>query len=382
MVIIKELEHSFKMNNQKVAIIHDFLLYQGGAEKILEQLLIIYPNADIYTLFHDKRKVPVEISDRVKHVSILNKLPFISKYYKYTLFLWPYMIEKYDLSLYDLVISSSAAYSYGVLTKSHTKHIALIYTPPRYSNDLFFKYFNIKRTNPIKLGIINIIMPFLRIWEYISSSRPSHIISISNLVSKRIFKYFRRQPDILIYPPVDTTYARESKEKKSYYLSISPFKENKQGELIVQTAIKYNLPLKIIGKSDIPKSIKKMIKKYPNIEIQNTYITEEEKWKYISQSKALIMGGIEEFGIVALEAISCGIPVISSIESGSAEILNENVGVLYSSFTPESIFEAILKVEDGYKKNKWKYPYMNKYVQKYSNEAFRTSISSFINDVI
>lgn len=364
------------MSNIKVAIIHDFLLYSGGAEKILEQLLDIYPSADIFTLFHNKDRISKKINDRVKYVSILNNLPFVKIYYRYTLFLWPLVIEQYKLSNYDLVISISSGFSFGVITNSKTRHISIVLTPPRYINEQFFQYF--KNKNILEYIIISTIILFLRIWEYTSSYRPDYIISISSLVTKRIKKYFRREPDITIYPPVDVSYSKNVKNKDNYYLSISPFKEYKGGELLIETAIKYSLNVIILEQNKIDRKIKNRVSGYSNIKIINDYVSEKNKWNYIAKAKGLIMCGIEEFGIVALEAISCGTPVIANKLSGTKDIINKSTGVLFNDFTSESIYEAVLKIENS----KWDFNDMNRFAKQYSNDNFKKSIYNYINDIM
>ncbi len=360
----------------KIAIIYDFLLYSGGGEKVLEQILDIYPDAEIYTLLHNRKQISEKINKNIKYISPLNKLPFVKHYYRYTLFLWPLFIEQYNLLSYDLVISISSGFSFGVLTNISTKHISVILTPPRYTNEKFFEYFSYR--NSIEYGIILLIMPFLRIWEYTASFRPDHIISISNLVNKRIEKYFRRKSDITIHPPVDITQSFNTKDKENYYLSISPFKEYKNGNLIVETAIKYSLNLTIIEQNNISHRLKRKLMRYPNIKLINRYVTDKEKWEYISKAKGLIMPGIEEFGIVALEAISCGTPVIANINSGTSDIINKDTGILFYEFTPESIYESILKLENIH----WNYKAMNMFANRYSNESFKNSIYNYINDIM
>src|SRR4030042_5298091 len=190
-------------NNYKVALIHDFLLYPGGAEKVLEVLAEMFPEAPIYTLLYDQEKMRGKFSDREIHTSFLQKFPkFLRKRYKYLLPLMPTAPETFDLRDFDLVISSSGAWSKGIVTKLNTIHIAYINSPIRFVWDYNERYVRDQKSKiKNKIFFIRLLLSYLRLWDYEAAQRPDYLIANSKYTQERIAKYYRRESSV-IYPPV------------------------------------------------------------------------------------------------------------------------------------------------------------------------------------
>lgn len=370
-VVSKE---SNQFSSLKVAIVHDFLLVQRGAENCIDIFCEMFPQADIYTIFGDKAKVSKIIASHKWHQSFLSKFPFVKKYYRYTYPLWPMAVESYDLRGYDLVISSSHVASKGVITSVNTLNICYLHTPMRYAWDQTFDYFNPKNFSLWKRIVIPIFLNYLRIWDVTSTNRIDKIVANSKFIAKRVKKYYRREADNYIYPPVDLKYADYSQKKEEYFTAISPFEPNKNARLIVETAIKYNLNVKLIGDGSMKKEMIKLAHGHDNIEFLGR-ISDEEKWKVVAKAKGLFFCGVEDFGIVPLEAMACGTPVIAFNEGGALETVVEGfTGVFFDKQDTQTLYNAIKKLDTiAFDAKK-----MNEYTKKFSNERFKNEWGDYI----
>jgi len=354
----------------KVALVHDFLWSMRGGEKCLEVFAEMFPNADIYMLFGDRKKMSESILSHRIFFSFLQRFPLIKKYYRYTYFLWPFAIENFDLMDYDLVISTSASVSKGVITGLDTVHVSYMFTPMRYAWDLSFEYFNSENFSLWKRLIIPIFLHYVRIWDVVSTQRIDFLIAISEFVAKRIKKYYRRVPDTIIYPPVYTDLTHISYKNEGYFYAVAPFEPNKGGRLMVECAMKYGFKLKLIGDGSMKRSLQKLAKNYQNIEFLG-YIPEKEKFNLISKAKALLFCGVEEFGIVPPEAISSGVPVVAYRGGGVVETVKEGFsGVFFDKQDVKTMKKAIDKLDEYYLEGRFVKEKMRETMKKFSKERF------------
>lgn len=366
-------------NIRKIAIVYDILLTYGGAEKVLENLLKIYPDADIYTFIFNKRDKTIynKFSKTNPKTSFIQRFQWLGKYDFLLSILKPLALFYFwflNLSKYDLVISLSGSYNSKLLKKINGTHICYLLTPPKYlykeKNEFDF----------IKIFPFNIIFyPFisaLRKIDCLASKSPDEIIAISKVVQERVLAYYKRKSTV-IYPPVHMTIKKIVKKTKKYYVFHSRLVRNKGVELVIRTASKYKLPLIVIGDGYLIKRMKKKAGKT----IKFLGFVDDKKLPNIySHAKALIYASTDEdFGIVPVEAMSYGVPVIAFKSGGVKEtLISKKTGVFFNIFTIKGLIDAIEKFE--------KYKFNSKFIQKYSTYFseinFRKRIYNAINQSV
>jgi glycosyltransferase involved in cell wall biosynthesis len=362
------------MNKElKVALVFENLFSWGGAGLVNKNLCEIFPKADIYALFGKQEFSDKYFNGREVKFSFLNKFPFIKKFYTYYLPLWPAAIESFDLSNYDLIISSSHWVAKGAITSERAIHISYIHTPMRFlwdQKDLYFKH------GLFKAPFLN----YLRMWDVSSSDRPEKIITNSKFVSRRCKRYWGREADVVIYPPVDLYDGEliDYKDREDYFISGAPFSENKGGEFLIECARELGFELKIIGKSRGYKKLKRMAKGVRNIQFLGK-VSEEEKWDILSRAKGYIATGIEDFGIFPVEAMSCGTPVLALKKGGYLESVDEGVnGVFYRSNTVDLFKKGL---EELTSKN-WGVREVRNTVEKFDKDRFKKEVEEFVRKSI
>lgn len=327
----------------KVAIVHDWLVTDAGAEKVLRAIIDIYPKADIFSLvdfLDEKQRQAVLCSKRVK-TSFIQKLPFADKHFRNYFFLFPIAIESLDLSGYDLIISSSWAVAKGVKRSENQLHISYCYTPIRYAWDLYDEY--TKNLKQPKKMIVQATLAYIRKWDIKTLDRVDYFIADSKFVQERIKRIYKRDSTV-IYPPVDVENFNLYEKKEDFYLSASRLVPYKKTKLIVEA---FNeMPQKklvVIGDGEEFNSIKEIAKE--NIEVLG-YQEKDVLIKYMQRAKAFVYAAIEDFGIVPIEAMSCGTPVIALDEGGTAETVIDGVnGVHFQEQTKQSIIDALTKFD-------------------------------------
>lgn len=356
----------------KVAIVHDWLTGMRGGEKCLEVFCKIFPDATLYTLVYIKEKVSPVIRNMKIKTSILQGLPNIEKNYRYYLPLMPFIIERFNLSSYDLILSSSHSVAKGV-KKNHSQiHICYCHTPMRYIWDMYDQYFNKNSSNFGTRQIMKLIRPYLQKWDVKTSQRVDYFIANSTNVKKRIKKYYNRSSTV-IYPPVDVEYYKILNTKKEdFYLIVSALVPYKKIDLAIEAFNKLNLPLKIIGSGPDEKRLKNLANK--NIEFLG-WQPDKVLLEYYNKCKALIFPGEEDFGIVPLEAQACGTPVIAYKKGGALEtVIEGETGIFFYPQTADALIEAIKKFE----KISFDPKKCRKNAIRFSEERFYNQIMEFI----
>ena len=358
----------------KIAIIHEYLVKMGGAEKVLEEVSAIFKEADIYCLIQDKDFKDLKL-DYSKVKSLTENFPnFLLKRYQNLAFLYPYLIENLDLSEYDLVISLSNSFAHGVVTNQDTVHISYIHSPMRFIWDYYHKY-----PKDLKLGILKsfvwkIISHKLRLWDFVASKRSDTRICISREIQKRIQKFYKLD-SIIINPPVNLD-GLEYNESEGYYLIISRLSKYKNIDLAVKAFNKNGKRLIIAGTGSELSNLKKIANK--NIEFLG-YVDEEKRLDLFSKCEGFIcLASSEDFGLTPIEAMACGKPVFGFKSGGIKETVENNVhGILFEKLTVENFNENFLKFED-FIKNKWSKDKNIKHAQKFSSQRFTEEFKSFV----
>ncbi|MCS7284319.1 MAG: glycosyltransferase family 4 protein [Hydrogenobacter thermophilus] len=363
----------------KSVIVHDWLISQGGAELVLEEIYKLYPSP-IYTLLYDSVNFSESwLKNAEVHTSFIQKLPMSKKYYRYYLPLFPLAIEQFDLSEFDLIISSSHAVAKGVLKHSRQTHICYCHTPMRYAWDLYHQY--IKQLNldkGMKGFIAKLIFHYIRMWDYISSQRVDHFVANSQSVAERIKKTYGRTAEV-IYPPVDTDFFSINEKREDYYITVSRLVPYKRVDIIVGSfSLRKDKKLLVVGDGPDYERLKRMAGK--NVEFLGR-LSRVHLRSYLEKARAFVYMAEEDFGIAMVEAQACGIPVIAYGKGGASEVvINEKTGILFWKQTPEELLKAIDRFE------RLEESFMPKSIranaERFSREVFRKKFMAFVDSVL
>ena len=352
----------------KIALVHDWVLNLGGAERTLIALHEIFPNAPIYTLFHKKKLTSRYLPNTKIVASRLQRLPFVMTAYPYLAFIMPSIIESFDLSEFDLVISSSVIFSKGLVLKPKTRHICYCYSPTRFLWD--------RNSDYERSGLISkVARHYLRIWDRLASDRVDEFIAISKNVQDRIKKYYHRDSKI-IFPPVNT-YNIESDfvpTIENYYLIVSRLYDYKNIALVIDTFNKLKLPLIIIGDGPTKRRLKRMAG--DNVDLLG-FVSDEFLAGYYKNCRAFIMPQEEDFGIAPVEAMAYGKPVVALRRGGAMEIIEEGVtGEFFDDPIPEALADGIRRLNDNY--HKYSPNLIKESAKRFSLENFRNAILEIV----
>lgn len=362
----------------KTAIVHDWLVNYGGAERVVEQMLLLYPDADIYTLVYDEKKMGKIFPKEKVHTSSLQKIPMAEKLYTKFLSLMPKAFEEFDLTGYDLVIASSSCCAKGVITSPTTPFIAYIHSPMRYAWDLYYDY--LKNSGRLTKFFMKRWMPDIRKWDYISSQRIDTIVANSSYIARRIKKFWNRDAAV-VYPPVDTDRLSVSDEAAGdYFVVFSRFVPYKRIDLAISACARLNKKLIVIGSGSQEKELKLLAASCKNTDIKFTgRISDSEVKAYLQKCRALIFCAEEDFGIIPVEAQACGRPIIAFGKGGALEtVVNEKTGVFFEEQSVESLVKAIEKFEKLDKENTFNPKKIREHAEKFSAENFRKNLSEQI----
>lgn len=361
----------------KVALVHDWLVKFGGAEKVLEAVSETYPS-NLYTLVADRENlVGGHFENKQIKTSFIQKLPRAKTKYRSYLPLFPLAIEQFDLTNYNLVISSSHAVAKGVLTHAEQLHICYCHTPMRYAWDLYQQYLreaNLK--SGLKGACAKMFLHYLRIWDAQASTRVDAYIANSQYVARRIQKLYGKE-SCVINPPVDVERFSLTETKDDYYLTASRFVPYKKIDMIVEAFTHLpNRRLVVIGEGPDMEKIKS--RAGANVEIlgyQEDHVLKE----MMEKARAFVFAAVEDFGILPVEAQACGTPVIAYGKGGVLETVTENTtGLFYKEQTAAALVEAIKKFE---KKRDFFIPSeIHKHAQPFSRKRFQNEFKKFVDE--
>lgn len=360
----------------KVAIVHDWLVNLSGAERVLIELHKIFPEAPIYTMFENKKFTKQYFPDVEIRTSFLQKIPGITRNYKYFFFLMPTAVESFDLSDFDLVISSSAIFSKGLVLKPKTRHICYCYSPTRQIWDL---------NQNLKFKIQNSIAKhFLRLWDRQASDRVDEFVAISEHVRRRIQKYYRRD-SIVVYPPSIFNFQFPISKQiinskiqlpSDYYLIVSRLYKQKNIDIAIEAFNKLNLPLVIIGDGPEKERLRVKIEKGKNIKLLG-FILDEQLPSYYQSCRAFIMPQEEDFGITPIEAMFFGKPVLALRKGGAIEtILEGKTGEFFDDPIPEALADGVRRLNENYQN--YNPEIIKSHSQNFSVDNFREKIFKLV----
>ena len=363
--------------NLRIAFVHDWFTVNGGAEKVACAILDIDDKIDIYSLvdFLNPEDRKAILKGKRCHTSFIQNLPFAKKFYRSYLPFFPIAIEQFDLSTYDVIISSSYSVAKGVLTHSNQLHICYCHSPMRYAWDLYHQYLaEANLTNGLKGWVAKYFLHRIRIWDVITANRVDYFIANSNYIAKRIKKVYNREA-VVIYPPVNTNDFGLVEAKEDFYLTASRMVPYKKIDLIVEAFSQMpNKKLIVIG--DGPEFNKIKSKATENIELLGHQPFEVLK-EHMQKAKAFVFAAEEDFGIVPVEAQACGTPVIAYGKGGSLEtVLADKTGMFFSQQTSTSIKEAIQNFEK--RREAFNPLTIREHALKFSTHRFNNEIRKFI----
>ncbi len=333
------------MKKPSIAVVHDWLVNYSGAEKVLEHILNIYPDADLFsTVEFLPEDLKWYIKNKKVNTSFIQKLPFARKKYRSYLPLMPFAIEQLDLTKYDIVISSSYAVAKGVITHVNQTHICYCHSPMRYAWDLYHQYlFEANLSKGIKGFFAKFFLHYIRMWDYTTAGRVDYFIANSHYVAKRIRKTYNKEAAV-IYPPVDVEAFKLQEEKEDFYLVASRMVPYKKIDLIVEAFSKMpHRKLVVVGEGPDYKKVK--ANATSNVSLLG-YVSFDDLKVYMQKAKAFIIAADEDFGITAVEAQACGTPVIAYRKGGVREsVMEGKTGAFFDEQSCDSIISAVENFE-------------------------------------
>jgi glycosyltransferase involved in cell wall biosynthesis len=384
-------------STQKVALIHDYLNQWGGAERVLWSMHELFPEAPIYTLLWDAQRAEKSTTELRRFTqtevtaSWLQGLPKWLRHSRLLLPLYPTAIEQLDLTEYDLVISDSSAFSKGVITRPDTVHICYCHTPTRYLWDWHERYLAEQHMGWFKKTLTVPILSYLRVWDRFAADRVDHFIANSQEVQRRIRKYYGRD-SVVIYPPVPVRKRvaalaeREERARKleydgteqdeGYYLIVSRLSGYKSINLAIDACNRLQVKLKIVGEGRDLKELR--LQAWSNVEFLG-HIRDEALAEVYRRSRALIMPGIEDFGMVMVEALSYGKPVIAFQGGGALEIVKEGVsGMFFRKPTVYALMDALRAFDDDWCNGKYQPRTVAETVDRFDEAEFKRQMRELV----
>lgn len=366
----------------KIAAVCDWLVTYAGAEKVISEMLKVFPKSDLFSvidfLSDDSRQ---HFLGKKANTTFIQKLPKAETKYRNYLPLMPLAIEQLDVSAYDVVLSSSHAVAKGILTGPDQLHISYVHSPIRYAWDLQHQYLReLGLTTGIKAIIVRWLLHKIRMWDYRTANGVDHFVANSQFIARRIKKVYGRHADV-IYPPVDTDRFTLCEQKENFYVTASRMVPYKKIDLIVE-AFSHMPDKKLIVIGDGPDMEKIKSKAAHNIEILG-YQSNTVMQDYMRKAKGFVFAAEEDFGITPVEAQACGTPVIAFGKGGALETVNSNLssqptGIFFNQQNIESVVGAVnifekdidLYLPENCRKN----------ALKFSNQRFQNEIDRYVND--
>ncbi len=357
------------LESMNIALVHEWLTNVAGSEKVLLVLKELFPDAPIYTsVFDPDRAAPFRNFD--VRTSFLQKLPLIQKKRELLIPLTPFAFEQFDLSAYDLVISNSTMAAKGVITKPGTIHVSYCHTPPRY---LWTPSVDPRAQSGSFTWLRQDVMHNMRIWDRLAADRVDHFLANSHYIAKRVLKFYRRDATV-VYPPVDIANFKidPAVKRGDHYLYVGRLVNYKKCDIIIQAFNQLKLPLRIVGSGPDEAKLRQVAAE--NIQFIGVK-TDSELAREYQGAKALIFPAEEDFGIVPIEAMATGLPVIAFNQGGATETIVPNeTGIFFEEQTPESITDAI----DKFRLIKFDQNIIRRRAEKFSTENFK---KNFIDEI-
>ena len=367
----------------RVAIVHHWLVTNGGAERVISALLEVFPQADLFVPIATEQMAARFAPNRVI-TSFLQRVPGSHRFHRHLLPLFPLALEQFDLRGYDLVISSESGPAKGVLTSTETLHINYCHSPMRYIWDMYHEYTNGKEMKGVTRLIFIGVAHYMRMWDLASASRVDSFVANSINTAARIRKHYRRESAV-IHPPVDVRRGYLADSIGDYYLTVGRLVDYKRMDLAVEACTRLQRPLRVVGAGPQLKRLKE--RAGPSVRFLGD-LTDEQLREQYAGCRALLFPGNEDFGIVPVEAQSFGRPVIAYGRGGALETvkstsLNEvfdpesSTGIFFGEQQPESLARAILQFESV--ESRFSPQFIRCHAQLFDVCHFKSEMNDFIS---
>ncbi len=357
----------------KIAIVHYYLVSVRGGERCFLTLAETFPEADLFAVVVDPASQPAWLNERGVKTSFLQKMPGSKKYFRQFFMLYPYAVEQFDLSGYDLVISSSAGFTHGVLTAPETCHICYCYNTFRYAWNWHHDF--IAGSNPIARLFLGPLLSWIRTWDVAAAQRVDYFSAISAVTQRRIKKYYRRDSTI-IHPPVDLSKFNIINERQpgDYFLAVSELVPYKKTDLVVEAFNQLGYPLIVVGDGPQRESLQKMANS--NVQFMGR-IPDAALNELYNGCRALVFMAKEDYGIVPLEAQAAGRPVIAYGAGGVLEtVLGNTTGIFFAKQDVAALIEAIACFE----KMTFDRQAIKRHAETFGVEIFQERILAFVQE--
>jgi glycosyltransferase involved in cell wall biosynthesis len=370
-------------DNLRVAIVHYWFVGLGGGERVVEALAEMFPQADLFALVADPDTMSPSLREHRLTTSFLQRIPGSRRWYRHLLPLQPLALEQLDLTGYDLILSSESGPAKGVLSKSSACHICYCHSPMRYLWDMYPQYR--RSLSLLTGGVFSLTAHYLRMWDLASASRVDHFVANSRNVAGRIRKHYRREASV-IYPPVNVDSGRSSGKIEDYYLVVGRLIDYKRVDIAIQACNRLNRKLRIIGEGDQYKRLRNLAG--ATVQFLGR-LDDHQLMENYSGCRALLFPGEEDFGIVPVEAQSCGRPVIAFGRGGALETvkaLNDAelsspetaTGVFFFEQSVDAMVHAIQVFESV--EPRFSPSFIRSHVERFNVSRFKAEMQRFIDD--
>jgi glycosyltransferase involved in cell wall biosynthesis len=363
------------LQGKKIALVHDWLTGMRGGEKCLEVFCELYPEADLFTLFHEKGAVSPGIERMRRNTSFIQKMPAaLRRRYPYYLPFFPLAARRFRLKGYDIVLSSSHCVAKGVRCEPRAFHVSYVHAPMRYVWDSFDLYFQREQSRTgLRLGA-RMFRPFLQEWDRRSSKGVDAFLCNSLNVQEQIRRHYQRDARV-VYPPVDLDRFRPGAGKGDHYLMVGALVPNKRVDLAVMAFNRLGLRLKIVGVGWDEKHCRRMAA--PHVEFLGR-VDDSRLAELYQTARAFVFPGIDDFGITPLEAQACGTPVIAYAKGGALETVTPDTGIFFYEPTVESLMEAVGQMETCW--NSFSLEDLVRNAGQFGRERFRAQIAEAVEE--
>jgi glycosyltransferase involved in cell wall biosynthesis len=358
----------------KTAIVHYWLVNMRGGEKVLEALLEMFPGADIFTHVYDPKEVSELINSHRVYTSYIQKLPLAKKFYQKYMPLMPRALMEFDLRGYDLIISSESGPAKGVVPDPDAYHICFCHSPMRYLWDMYHEYF--RDSGFITRFFMKRLIPSLRIWDLASANLVDRFITNSHYVAKRIGRYYKREAEVVYVPVSIEKFLPLERRPEDFYLFFGQLVGYKRADLAIEACVQSGRKLVVAGSG----ASKKETRRYGKSALVRFLgrVSDEETGELFSRARALLFPGIEDLGLVPIEANAAGCPVIAYRKGGALDTVKEHVtGLFFDEQNAASLIGAMDRFEASEESFKNREAFTAQ-VRQFSREAFKERVSEII----